>query len=107
MERRPPFQLISTFFGLNFNTAPQYKVALFKQIHEIIFRGGGGYDFYTIYNSPIWLRKMIYSELVEYYNKKSTTSSNSKEQLNLMNEDGTVNKEAFKQLNPQGKTSYK
>lgn len=49
------------FFGLT----PQYRLSVFTQIHEIVFHGGGGYDWITIYNMPLWLRKFTYNTLVE------------------------------------------
>ena len=33
----------------------------------MIFHSKGGYDFYTIYNMPIWLRKFTFSEINNYY----------------------------------------
>lgn len=42
---------------------------LFTQIHEILFHGQGGYDYETIYNMPIWLRKFTYNKLYEHYSK--------------------------------------
>jgi hypothetical protein len=45
---------------------------LFTQIHEIIFHGNGGYDYETIYNMPIWLRKFTFSKLKEHYEKQNS-----------------------------------
>jgi hypothetical protein len=42
---------------------------LFKQIHEIVFNGQGGYDWNTIYNMPIWLRRFTFETLREHYEK--------------------------------------
>jgi hypothetical protein len=42
---------------------------LFKQIHEIVFNGQGGYDWNTIYNMPIWLRRFTFETLKEHYEK--------------------------------------
>jgi len=42
---------------------------LFLQIHDVCFWGQGGYDFDTVYNLPIWLRKFILSQLKEHYDK--------------------------------------
>ncbi len=54
-----------TFFGLT----QQYRFNLFKQIHEIVFHGGGGYDWHTIYEMPIWLRTFTFNSLKEHYDK--------------------------------------
>ena len=43
---------------------------MFKQIHEIIFNGNGGYDWGTVYNMPIWLRRFTFETLKEYYEKQ-------------------------------------
>lgn len=36
-----------------------------------MFYGKGGYDFETVYNLPIWLRKFTYHEIVEHYQKEA------------------------------------
>ncbi len=47
------------------------RLNLFKEIHEIVFHGKGGYDFYTVYTLPIWLRHYIYSEISKYYKQEA------------------------------------
>lgn len=54
-----------TFFGLT----QQYRFNLFKTIHEVVFHGGGGYDWHTIYEMPIWLRTFTFNSLKEHYDK--------------------------------------
>tara|TARA_R110000868_G_scaffold31845_1_gene116407 strand:- start:1392 stop:1667 length:276 start_codon:yes stop_codon:yes gene_type:complete len=54
------------FFGLT----PTYRVSIFKQIHEIVFHGKGGYDFDTVYNMPIWLRNFTFKSIQEFYEKE-------------------------------------
>lgn len=44
-------------------------MALFSQIHEIVFHGQGGYDYNTVYNMPIWLRKFTFNKIKEWYDK--------------------------------------
>jgi hypothetical protein len=61
-----------TFFGLTLNTASQARVNLFTQIHEIVFHGQGGYDWETVYNMPIWLRKFTFNKMREYYDKRNS-----------------------------------
>jgi len=58
--------LVLTFFGLT----QEYRLFLFKQIHEIVFNGQGGYDWNTIYNMPIWLRRFTFETLKEHYDKQ-------------------------------------
>ena len=65
-----------TFFGLT----SEYRTAIFSQIHEIVFNGQGGYDYETVYNMPIWLRKFTFQKLKDHYDEvskasKSTTPS--------------------------------
>ena len=59
--------MVLTFFGLT----QDYRLYLFKQIHEIVFNGQGGYDWLTIYNMPIWLRKFTFETLKEHYDKQA------------------------------------
>ncbi len=55
-----------TFFGLT----QGYRLNLFKTIHEIVFNGQGGYDWGTVYNMPIWLRRFTFETLREHYDKQ-------------------------------------
>lgn len=60
-----------TFFGLTSEVAKPYRVNLFTQIHEIVFHGQGGYDWETVYNMPIWLRKFTFHKMKEHYDEKN------------------------------------
>ena len=64
-------QLVSTFFTLSLNDAALSRRNLFAQIHEIVFHGKGGYDWDTVYNMPIWLRKFTFSKIREFYEEKN------------------------------------
>jgi hypothetical protein len=64
------------FFGLTFDIAAQARAALFKQIHEIVFHGKGGYDWNTIYNMPIWLRRFTFNEIQKYYKEEKEVIEN-------------------------------
>ena len=44
---------------------------MFKMIHDIVFHGNGGYDWHTVFNMPIWLRKFTYQQIAEYKEKES------------------------------------
>jgi hypothetical protein len=59
------------FFGLTSEIAKSYRVSLFTQIHEIVFHGQGGYDWETVYNMPIWLRKFTFHKMKIYYEEKN------------------------------------
>ena len=80
------------FFGLTFDIAAQARAALFKQIHEIVFHGKGGYDWNTIYNMPIWLRKFTFTQIQNYYKEEEEAIKNKGKKGNqtVINSDGTV-----------------
>lgn len=47
------------------------RTHLFTNLHEIVFYGKGGYDFDTVYNLPIWLRKFIYYNINKHYEEEA------------------------------------
>ena len=103
--------MVLTFFGLTINEAPQIRLGLFSTINQIVFHGKGGYDFNTIYNMPIWLRKFTYSEIKKFYEEEKSSASaanKSKSPTSLVNADGTVNVPAFAEASKpyKGQTSY-
>ena len=63
-------QLGLAFFGLTIDLAKKHQITLYKQIHQICFYGKGGYDWNTIYNLPIYLRKFIFNEIREFYEEE-------------------------------------
>ncbi len=65
------------FFGLSSDIIPQARAAVFRQIHQIVFHGKGGYDWDTIYNMPIWLRRFTFSEIQQYYEEEKSSYENS------------------------------
>ena len=83
-----------SFFGLTYDVAPIVRANLFKQIHEIVFHGNGGYDWHTIYDMPIWLRKYTFNEIKKYYEEEKDaaegkqTSGGGKQ--TVINSDGTI-----------------
>ena len=88
MKRRSLSQCKFSFFGLT----QEHRVQIFKQIHEIVFWGRGGYVWETIYNMPIWLRNATFrfvegsiDQENESYKKASngTSSSNGTSNTNL------------------------
>jgi hypothetical protein len=48
---------------------------LFAIIHEIVFHGNGGYNYDTVYNMPIWLRKFTFNKIKEWYDNQNPTNS--------------------------------
>ena len=65
-----------TFFGLTSNTVPQTRASIFQQIHQIVFHGKGGYDWETVYNMPIWLRRFTFNEIQKYYSEEKQSYKN-------------------------------
>lgn len=53
-----------------FILTPEYRAAVFKQIHEIVFHGKGGFDWKTVYEMPIWLRRYTFNSINEFYKKE-------------------------------------
>ena len=64
-----------TFFSLTPNEAAEYRQNLFSQIHEIVFHGGGGYDWDTIYRMPIWLRNFTFKKISDHFDAKNKAES--------------------------------
>lgn len=67
----------SSFFGLT----QEYRFNLFKQIHEIIYYGKG-YDYDTVYNMPLWLRKTTFKFIQDSINQKNDAEKKSHEGSN-------------------------
>ena len=90
------------------NGAQQARLNLFNHIHQIIYHGNGGYDFNTVYNIPIWLRKYIYKEIRDFNNSASQPPEVTGEKT-LIGKDGKINTPAFAKASQpyKGKSSYK
>jgi len=106
-----PSQLVSTFFTLSSNDAIITRKNLFKQIHEIIFHGKGGYSWPDVYAMPTWLRNWTFNEINNFYKEQNEAAKNANtpsNQNSLVGPDGKVNRKAFKQVSQaSSKTSYK
>ena len=104
----PPSQLTSTFFGLTPNQAKEHRSSLFRQIHEIVFHGKGGYDWDTVYNMPIWLRKFTFHQIQSFYKKEEEEIKKSQnQQKNIktaIGKDGKINPSSFQK---PSKSSYR
>ena len=77
----------------------------------MIFHGKGGYDYYAVYNMPIWLRKYTFKEINDFYEEKAAQENNemSAGKTSLMDSEGKVNAPQFKQASKpyENKSSYK
>ena len=113
MGRRRHCPLGSTFFGLTPELAPEYRKNIFSQIHSLVFHGKGGYDYATIYNMPIWLRKFTFSEIDKFYKDEAKAMEDARKgkkgTKTLISSDGKVNVPEFLKASKEyrGKTSYK
>ena len=98
-----------TFFGLTYNIAPQARTALFTQIHQIVFHGKGGYDWHTVYNMPIWLRKFTFKQMQEHYEEEKAATENKQKpgSKTLINSDGKVNAPEFLKASQEYKKTAK
>ena len=59
--------LVLTFFGLT----PQYRKLIFDQVHDLVFHGGGGFQYYDVYNMPIWLRRFHTKKISDHNEKEN------------------------------------
>ena len=50
-----------------------------------MFNGQGGYDWPTVYNMPIWLRRFTFETLKEHYEKQNEQVN---KQQNMLNNKG-------------------
>tara|TARA_R110000796_G_scaffold129826_9_gene245519 strand:+ start:500 stop:727 length:228 start_codon:yes stop_codon:yes gene_type:complete len=55
-------------------------------IHEIVFHSNGGYDWYTVYNMPIWLRNFTFKKMEEHFNKQNKENDNLLQNQDLKNQ---------------------
>ena len=86
MRRTPIYLLGLTFFGLTLD----YRGAIFKQIHEIVFYGKGGYSWDIVYNMPIWLRNFTFQQIKEHYDKENSQNDSIEQSKKNMQSVGAV-----------------
>lgn len=100
-SKKEKFQLLQGFFSLTPSEAREYRIGLFSQIHDIIFHGNGGFDYMTVYNMPLWLRKFTFNKLNAHYeelnSQKSGTSTDN------LSEARSILQKAQQQKTPQQK----
>jgi hypothetical protein len=99
------------FFGITPENAAQTRVAIFTQIHEICFHGQGGYDWNTVYNMPIWLRRFTFNQIQQYNKNQQEQIENAKTgktgQKTLIDPSGKVNAPEFLKSSEQYKKPAK
>ena len=99
------------FFGLNKHNISQSRINLFRQIHEIVYHGNGGYDWQTVYNMPIWLRRFTFQEIADFVEKKNdldSTNSNEGANKTVIDKDGKVQlPDVLQQAQSTQRSTYK
>ena len=98
-------------FGITPESAPQVRESIYTQIHEIVFHGNGGYDWQTVYNMPIYLRRFTFNKIQEHYTKQNEAANNATKgnSTTLMDASGKINTSEvakLKQTQPAPKVSY-
>jgi len=85
------------FFGLTSDAVAETRAAIFKQIHQIVFHGKGGYDWHTVYNMPIWLRRFTFNEIQRFYEeeKESYENKGNSNSQTVIGSDGKVKAPEF------------
>lgn len=63
---------------------------MFSQIHDIVFHGNGGYDWETVYNMPIWLRRFTFNKIKEHFDKQNEETE---KQNNIISNQSSTGKE--------------
>jgi hypothetical protein len=95
------------FFGLNKDRVSESRIALFREIHQIVFHGNGGYDWHTVYNMPNWLRHFTFHE-IKQYNTPPEEQDNGGNTKTVIGSDGTIKlPELIEKAHNNKKTSYK
>jgi len=103
-------QLGLAFFGLSYDNAPESRAAIFTQIHQIVFHGKGGYDWHTVYNMPIWLRRFTFNQISKYYEEQNPDASDKvKGNKTIIGSDGKIKSPEFlkKPSSPKKPISFK
>jgi hypothetical protein len=98
------------FFGLSKHNISQSRINLFRQIHEIVYHGNGGYDWQTVYNMPIWLRRFTFQEISNFVEKQNESATNSNESTNktIIDTDGKVQlPDVLQQAQSTQRSTYK
>lgn len=62
-----------------------------------MFHGKGGYDWATIQEMPIWVRKFVFEEMKQFYEEQNQDPTSDKT-TNVINKDGTINRPAFENI---------
>jgi len=72
----PGFPLGQTFFGFK----PEDRIALHENIFNLIWHGEGRWDWDTIYNMPLFLRKFYIKQINMILEAKNAANEKHREQ---------------------------
>jgi len=75
------FQLDQTFFI----PSPKFKREIHQEIFNLVWVGAGRWDWNTVYNWPIWLRRFYSKQLMDMQSNKQSSAT----QNNTPRETGT------------------
>ena len=64
------FRLDQTFFIQN----PKYKKHIHEEIFQLVWVGEGRWDWNTVYNWPVWLRKFYVDQLTKTFSNKKAVN---------------------------------
>ena len=56
-------------------------------IHDIVYHGNGGFDWNTVYEMPIWLRKFTYGRISDFLEEKAKANKQASTPNNQRNID--------------------
>lgn len=79
MRARTPsrldFQLDQTFFGFN----PEHQLIFHQQLFDLLWAGDGRWDWDTIYNLPLHIKRLWIKRVNEQRNPNSTPEQEQKQ----------------------------
>ncbi len=67
------FRLDQTFFIPN----PEFKKEIHREIFSLVWAGEGRWDWNTVYNWPVWLRRFYSKQLIEMQSNKQNSAPTS------------------------------
>ena len=71
-------------------------------MHDLVFHGGGGFQYYDVYNMPVWLRRFHTQKISEYNKKQNEEAENSRKSMG-----STQNRIQRPNINPPSVYNFK
>ena len=66
----------SRFFGL----APDYKLQVYKEIHELVYYGNGGFTYQDVQSMPIHIRRFFIKRIEQDLNQQKKANEKAAKQ---------------------------